>query len=54
MAVVRIPDDLHEKIKECADAEDRSMATIIRRAFRLYESMPFEAGKPPEKKGVAA
>ena len=34
--VVRLPRDMHEDVKRQADAEERSMAQVVRRAIRDY------------------
>lgn len=33
---VRVPKDLYEKLKEVADAEDRTLHSLIRIALREY------------------
>jgi hypothetical protein len=42
--VVRLPVDLHAAIKERAEAEDRSMAAVIRLALRQYVRSPLPPG----------
>lgn len=34
--VVRLPDDMHTLIVECARLEERTVAQTIRRALRIY------------------
>jgi predicted DNA-binding protein len=37
---LRLPQELHEKLKECAEREDRSIAGVLRMAARMYLSQP--------------
>lgn len=34
--VIRMSDDLYQQVKATADAEERSMASVMRRALRRY------------------
>ena len=34
--LVRMPPDLHAAVKAAAEAEDRSMASVVRQALRQY------------------
>lgn len=38
--LVRVPRELHEKAKRRAEAEDRTLAMVVRRALRDYLSRP--------------
>lgn len=38
--VVRLPRDLHERLRRQAVAEERSMAAVVRRALRAYMKTP--------------
>lgn len=35
--IVRMPTDEHEALRRRAEAEDRTMAVVMRRAFREYD-----------------
>jgi predicted DNA-binding protein len=34
--LVRMPPDMHQAVKQRADAEDRTMSAVVRRAIRTH------------------
>lgn len=38
--LVRVPPEMHEAVKIRAEAEERPMATVVRRALRNYLETP--------------
>lgn len=48
---VRFPDDVLEKLRAAAEAEDRALNTVIVRATKVAVGMPLGSEQPKKKGG---